>query len=217
VTVIALSAKTLIAVLLVAAGGAKLADLPGFAGVVALFVPASVPLRLLRGAALGLAVGEIVIGAASLTSPGLGWLNPVVLGVGCSFLVVSAVGFTWHRGRSCHCFGALSTRTFNPAGIGRAAVIVAGAALGMVPVRSSLIQLSPASRLGLLAGAALVAWAAFTAAAAVADRGQVGQAHGGRNSARRDAINGAATGHDTGRRDSVGRDPARRDSAPRWA
>jgi hypothetical protein len=217
VTVIALSAKALIAVLLVAAGGAKLADLPGFAGAVELFMPRHMPSRFLHGAALWLAVGEIMIGAASLSSPGLGWLNPVVLGVGCGFLIVSAAGYAWHRDRSCHCFGALSTRTFNAAGIGRTAAIVAGAALGTVPVRSSLIQLSPASRLGLLAGTALVAWAAFTAAAAVAGRGQVGQEHGGRDSARRDSIDSDSASHDTAGRDPAGRDSARRDAAPRWA
>jgi len=168
VNVIALSAKALIAVLLLAAGGAKLADLPGFTAAVALFVPGRVPRQVRRGTALGVAIGEIAAGAASLSSPGIGWLNPVVFGIGCGFLGVSVVGYAWHRDRPCHCFGALSTRTFSPAGIGRAVLIVAGAAAATVPARSSLIQLGPGGRLALLGGAALVAWAAFSAAAAVA-------------------------------------------------
>jgi len=165
---IALSAKALIAVLLLAAGGAKLADLPGFTAAVALFAPRRTPRQVLRGTALGVAIGEIVAGAASLSSPGIGWLNPVVLGIGCGFVGVSVAGYAWHRDRPCHCFGALSARTFGAAGIGRAVVIAVGAAMAMVPARSSLIQLGPAGRLSLLAGAALVDWAAFSAAAAVA-------------------------------------------------
>ena len=166
--VVVLSAKAVIAVLLLAAGGAKLADLPGFAEAVRLFAPRRVPASVLRGAAAGLAVGEIAAGSASLSSPALGWLNPVILVIGCGFVAVSTAGYIWHRDRSCRCFGALSKRTFNAAGIGRAAVVAAGAALATVPVRPSLIQLSPAGRLALLAGAVLVTGAAAVAAVAVA-------------------------------------------------
>lgn len=167
-TAVVFSAKTVLAVLLLAAGGAKLADLPGFAAALRLFAPARVPQPPLRFAAAGVALGEIAAGAISLSSPQLGWLNPVILAVGCSFVAASVAGYAWHRDRPCRCFGALSKRTFNVAGIGRAALVAAGAALATVPVRPDLLQLSPAGRLGLLAGAALVAGAAYTAATAVA-------------------------------------------------
>ena len=175
--VLVLGAKTVIAVLLVAAGGAKLADLTGFAEAVRLFAPHRVRRPLLRGVAVGVAVGEIAAGAASLSSPALRWLNLLILVIGCGFVAVSVAGFVWHRDRACRCFGALSKRTFNVAGIGRAAAVAAAAALATVPVRPSLLQLSLAGRLALLAGAMLIVGAAWTAAIAVA---------AGRSSAGRD-------------------------------
>ena len=157
-----LACKAALAVLLTAAGGAKLADLPGFAASVRLFLPVD------RGVAVGIAGGEITVGAASLSSPRTSWLNLVVLAVCCGFVAVSAAGYRWHRGRSCRCFGALSRRRFNLAGLGRSAAIALGAVVATVPVRAAAIQLGPADRIGLLAGALLVAGAAFSAAAAAA-------------------------------------------------
>ena len=116
-----LACKTAIAVLLVAAGGAKLADRRGFAASVRLFLPGPAAPRLHRAVALGIAGGEIAVGAASLSSPRARWLNLVVLAICCGFVAVSAAGYRWHRGRSCRCFGALSRRRFNLAGLGRSA------------------------------------------------------------------------------------------------
>ncbi|HUZ54456.1 MAG TPA: MauE/DoxX family redox-associated membrane protein [Streptosporangiaceae bacterium] len=174
-TAVALACKAVVAVLLVAAGGAKLADLPGFAASVRLFLPGTAARRLDgraaprldRGVALGIAAGEITAGAASLSSPRANWLNLVVLAICCGFVAVSAAGYRWHRGRSCRCFGALSRRRFNLAGLGRSMLIALGAGVATAPVRAVLIQLGPADRIGLLAGALLVAGAAFSAAAAV--------------------------------------------------
>src|SRR5229473_2095162 len=106
---VVLACKAAVAVLLTAAGGAKLADLPGFAASVRLF---------------------------------------------------------W-AGRPCRCFGSLSGRNFSAAGIARAVIIAACAAVAVAPVRPGLTQLGAAGRLGLLAGALLVAAAAYSAAAAV--------------------------------------------------
>jgi hypothetical protein len=172
---VVLGCKAVVAVLLAAAGGAKLADLRGFAASVRLFLPG-------RGAARSLAIatalagGEVAVGAASLSSPRAGWLNLVVLVICAGFVAVSAAGYARHPGRPCRCFGALTGRGFSVAGIGRAAVIALGAAAAAVPVRTALVQVGPASRLGLLAGALLVAAAAYSAAAAVAagDRGAAG-------------------------------------------
>ena len=165
--VVVLGCKAVIAVLLLTAGGAKLADLPGFAATVRLFAPRLTSQRLLRGAALAIAVGEITAGAASLSSPGTGWLNEVVVAICALFLVVSVAGYGWHRGRFCRCFGALSARSFTVAAIARAGLLMLAAWVATVPVRAALISLGPAGRLGLLAAGALVAAAAFSAAAAM--------------------------------------------------
>jgi hypothetical protein len=164
---VVLAGKAVVAVLLVAAGGAKLADLPGFAASVRLFVPDPGGPRLGRCVALGIAAGEVTAGAASLSSPRASWLNLVVLAICCGFVAVAAAGYRWHRGRSCRCFGALSRRRFNLAGLGRSVLIALGAGVATAPVRAAAIQLSPADRIGLLAGALLVAGAAFSAAAAI--------------------------------------------------
>ena len=180
---VALAGKAVVAVLLVAAGGAKLADLPGFAATARLFLPGTASLRpevtaaprlrdtaalrLDRGVAASIAAGEIAVGAASLSSPRASWLNLVVLAFCGGFVAVSAAGYRWHRGRACRCFGALSRRRFNLAGLGRSLLIALGAGVATVPVRAAAIQLSPADRIGLLAGALLVAGAAYSAAAAV--------------------------------------------------
>jgi len=165
--VVALACKAAVAVLLVAAGGAKLADLSGFAATVRQFWPAP----MWRGSALRIAVAvaaaELALGAASLSSPRARWLNLAVLALSTGFVVVAAAGYRWHRGRSCRCFGALSGRGFSLAGIGRAGLIaLAAAAAAVVPGGSDVTQLGPAGRLGLLAGALLVALAASSAAAA---------------------------------------------------
>ncbi len=160
--VLVLSCKTLLAVLLLAAGGAKLADLAGFAVTVRLFVPAAP-----RAITAGVASGEIAAGAASLCCPQAAWLNLVVLGIGIGFVAASVAGYIWHPGRACRCFGALSKRSFSLAGIARSAVIAAAAGMATVPVHRLLIQVSLPGRLALLAGAAVVCGAAYTAASAL--------------------------------------------------
>lgn len=167
VAALPVACKAAVAVLLVAAGGAKLADLPGFAASVRLFWPGRLAAVPLDAVAAGLAGGEVAVGAASLCCPQAGWLNLVVLSVGGGFVAVAAVGYARHPGRPCRCFGSLSGRGFGPAGIGRAALVAACAATATLPVRQSALQLGPAGRLALLAGALLVAAAAYSAAAAI--------------------------------------------------
>jgi len=166
--VLVLGAKAALAVVLVVAAGAKLADLHGFASAVRLFAPRPAPWPVLRAVALNIAVAEFALGAASLSSPAAGWLNPVVLAVGCAFAAVSAVGYAFHRGRSCRCFGALSQRKFDAAGIARSILIVAMAAVAMAPVQPSSVQLTPITRVLLLAAAAMLAFVALTAARVLA-------------------------------------------------
>jgi len=168
-----LGAKAILAVMLVVAGGAKLADLAGFAAVLRLFAPrrlagSAAAQPALRRLALAVALGELALGMISLSCPAAGWVNPVVAAAGCAFVVVSVAGYAFHRGRSCRCFGALSQRRFDRAGIARAIVIAAaaGAALARVPAES--VRLGSGDRLLLLAGACLTAFVALTAARALA-------------------------------------------------
>jgi hypothetical protein len=169
-----LGAKAVLAVMLLVAGGAKLADLASFAASVRLFAPRRMAASassgpLLRRVALAVALGELALGTASLTSPGLGWLNPVILAVGCAFVAVSGVGYAVHRGRSCRCFGALSQRRFDRAGIARAAVVAALAGVAMAPVPPSSIRLGLADRGLLLSASCLLIFVAFIAAGALAE------------------------------------------------
>jgi hypothetical protein len=173
-----LGAKASIAVLLLAAGGAKMADLTGFAGTVRMFLPR--PARRIPGPsavlAAAIAAGEIAAGAASLSMPAVGWLNVAVLVICCGFVVVWTVGYARHSGRPCRCFGALSRRGFTVAGIGRAAGLALGAAVATASVPAVAIQLSVLTRLGLLAGGLLVAAGAFSAAAAAGAKREPGLA-----------------------------------------
>lgn len=164
-------AKAGLAVLLLVAGAAKLAGLDGFAATVRLFVPVGLRLRsgwLPRLIALTVALGEVALGGASLAAPAIGWLNLVVLAVGGGFVVVAGIGYARHRGRSCRCFGALSRRRFDRAGIGRAVVIVAVAGIPLAGLPASAVRLDPADRGLLLAGAFMLAAGAFTAARVLA-------------------------------------------------
>src|SRR5580700_2547877 len=187
-----LGAKALLAVMLLVAGGAKLAGLDAFAATVLLLAPRPVravlafrapgPRAGARRAAWAVALGELVLGSASLAVPAAGWLNLAVLAAACAFAAVSAAGFAFHRGRSCRCFGALSQRRFDLAGLARSAAVLALAGLATAgratagratagrgaAVPLSDLALSPADRALLLAGSALIVFVAFTAARSLA-------------------------------------------------
>jgi len=180
-----LGAKALLAVMLLVAGGSKLAGLDAFAATVLLLAPRPVravlafrapgPRAGARRAAWAVALGELVLGSASLAVPAAGWLNLAVLAAACAFAAVSAAGFAFHRGRSCRCFGALSQRRFDLAGLARSAAVLALAGLATAgsatagratagratagrgaAVPLSDLALSPADRALLLAGSALI-------------------------------------------------------------
>ncbi len=168
-----LGAKAALAVMLVVAGAAKLADMNGFAATVRLFLPPGVAAQRWRlqaavAVAAVVAAGELLLGGASLTTPAVAWLNLAVLAVASSFVVVSGVGYAFHRGRSCRCFGALSQRTFDLLGIGRAVVIAGLAALAVPAVPGSVIKLTLADQGLLLAAAVVLGCLAFTAARCLA-------------------------------------------------
>jgi hypothetical protein len=76
------------------------------------------------------------------------------------------MGYAFHRGRSCRCFGALSQRKFAAAGILRSAVIAGLAAVALAHVSAAALRLDTTARVLLFAAAGLLAVAAFTAARA---------------------------------------------------
>jgi hypothetical protein len=164
--VVVLGCKASIAVLLLAAGGAKAADLRAFAGTVRLFVPDRLPAGLPLALAGGIACAELGAGAASLSVPQAGWLNGAVLVICAGFLGVSALGYARHRGRPCQCFGALTKRGFTAAALARAAGLVVASVLATASVPAISIGVSLGWRLALLAGGALVVAGASSAAAA---------------------------------------------------
>jgi hypothetical protein len=216
--VLVLGAKAALAVVLVVAAGAKLADLHGFASAIRLFVPRPARWPVLRAAALGIAVAEFALGAASLSSPAAGWLNPVVLAVGCAFAAVSAAGYAFHRGRSCRCFGALSQRKFDAAGVARSILIAATAAVAMAQVQPSSVQLTAITRVLLLAAAAMLAFVAFTAARVLAMSREAQPAErpnaGGRPAADQQAADQQAADQQAAGRPAVDQPAGAR---PRWA
>jgi hypothetical protein len=169
--ILVLSAKAAVAVLLLVAGGAKLADLPGFAAAIRLFLPDSGPAWVLARAGragAALAAAELLAGAASLCWPAARWVNGAVLALACGFCVVAIIGYARHRDRPCRCFGALTRRSFSLRTILQAAAITAAAVLAAGPARPAQLDLGPADQLLLIAVAGLLVLAAFTAARALA-------------------------------------------------
>jgi hypothetical protein len=161
-----LCAKTALACLLIVAGSAKLSDPASFASTVRLFIPLRVAWPLLTAIAVGVSLAELTVGLASLTLPAITALNAVVFAVACAFVAVSAIGYAFHHGRSCRCFGGLSQRKFDAAGVLRSAVIAGIAALALVHVGKTALQLDAIAQVLLLAAAGLLALVAFTAARA---------------------------------------------------
>jgi hypothetical protein len=161
-----LGAKTVLACLLIIAGGAKLSDTASFASTVRLFVPFRVAWPVLSAIAVAVSLAELATGLASLTFPAIAGLNAAVLAIACAFVAVSAVGYAFHRGRSCRCFGALSQRKFDAAGVGRSVVIAGVAVVALTHVGASALRLGATEHVLLFAAGALLAMVAFTAARA---------------------------------------------------
>jgi hypothetical protein len=157
-------AKAALCTVLLVAGGAKFADLSGFASTVRLFMPRyrRTLRRLPRFLAAAVATVEIALGIASLLLPALAWLNVAVLCLAGAFLAVSAIGYAFHRNRSCRCFGALSQRKFDLKAILRGAVLAVLAAIVVANPHTSQLNAAHSVLLGL--AAALLALAALSAA-----------------------------------------------------
>lgn len=177
-TVLVLAAKAAIAVLLLASGAAKLADVAGFAATITLFVPAWAVARLspaLPAAAITVAAAEVVAGGVSLCWPDLGWVNLGVLTLACGLAAAAGLGYARHRGRPCRCFGALSRRGFSARTLVQTLVVLAVAALACQRVHpAAQLRLGAGMHVLLLAAAGLLAAAAGTAAKALAKDGTSG-------------------------------------------
>jgi hypothetical protein len=165
-TVLILSAKAGLAVLLLVAGGAKLSDLPGFGTAVRLFLPARA-IRLAAPAAIAIAAAELAAGALSLCWPALGWVNIAILVLALAFAIVAVTGYIRHRGQQCRCFGALSRRGFGRREVGQALAIAAVAVLATRPAGGAQLHLAATAQLLLLCAAGLTVLAARTAAGAL--------------------------------------------------
>jgi hypothetical protein len=169
---LALCAKAALAVMLIVAGGAKLADQVGFAAVVRLFIPVRALAPAYKHIATAIALAEVILGCASLSFPAARWINLLVLLAGCAFVVVSVTGLVLHRGKSCSCFGPLSRRKFDVQSVLRSILIAAFAAVAMVGVSPSSVRLGVTTQaLLLIAGAMLltVSYVAAKVLAAISD------------------------------------------------
>jgi Methylamine utilisation protein MauE len=163
-----LGCKAGLAVLLLVAGAAKLADLTGFGSAIKLFLPPRLPprpaARVSTAGASAVAVTELGLGLGSLGWPASGWLNLAVLAIAAGFVAVAAAGLALHHGRSCGCLGTLSQRSFGPRGLAQAVAIATAAALATRQVQAAQLRIDLAAQVLLLAAAGLTALVAFTAA-----------------------------------------------------
>lgn len=166
-TAVVLAAKALLAVLLLAAGGAKLADPAGFMAAIRLFVPPGA-LGLVPAGAAAIIAAELAAGAISLCWSSAAWADLAVLALACGFTVVAGIGYARFRGRPCRCFGALTRRSFSARSLLQSVVILAAAVLATRPVDPAAATLGLTAHMLLLAAAALMALAAYTAARALA-------------------------------------------------
>ncbi len=169
-TGVVLGAKAGVAVLLLVAGGSKLADVPGFAAAISAFLPIGLRFRAaaaVRDGAAAIVAAELLAGGASLCWPRLGSINIAVLVLACGFAVVATLGYARHRGQQCHCFGGLTRRRFGARGLLQALLITAVAALAARPVPLAQLQLGLPAHLLLLAGGVGVVLASYTAAGAL--------------------------------------------------
>ncbi len=167
-TALILGCKAGIAVLLLVAGAAKLADLAGFGSAVRLFLPAALPprpaARLTAAGAGAVALAELGLGLGSLGWPQAGWLNLDVLALAAGFVLVAGAGMALHPGKSCGCLGTLSQRSFGWRGLAQAACVAAVAWLASWHVSAGQLRIDLTAQLLLLAAACLTALVAFTAA-----------------------------------------------------
>jgi uncharacterized membrane protein YphA (DoxX/SURF4 family) len=155
--------RDLVAVVLVASGAAKLADVRNFQGTL-------VGLGVHRGtAAAAWLVGglELAVGVVSLTSLWPRVTDGVVLALTLVFAAVAAVAARRSPGLRCRCFGALSNSQFGRKALLRSLVLAAVAAAVLA---GELVDGTAANRSALPLAALVAAAGVFALAAAQAAR-----------------------------------------------
>lgn len=160
--------KSVIALVLIVAGGAKLADPASFAAAIRTFTSQRPAYPVVKALAMTIASTELSLGVVSLSLPSVWVLNVCVFAMACGFLLVSLIGYVFHRGRPCRCFGALSRRKFDASSVLRGLGLVLLSAVATLHVQQAAIGVSVQDNFLLAVVASLVACAAFAAARALA-------------------------------------------------
>jgi hypothetical protein len=118
-----------LALVLLGSGGAKAADLRGFAGTLAAL---GLPARWAVASARGVVVTEVGVGAASLANLAPRVTSVAVFALALGFVAVAALATSRRPQVRCRCFGALTESRFGPATLVRSVVLAAGAGVVVV-------------------------------------------------------------------------------------
>jgi hypothetical protein len=114
----------LLALVLLGAGGAKLADLGGFA---TSLVRLGLPEPWSRPAARLVAAAEVGVGGLSLAGVAPGLVSVLVLGLTVGFVATAGYAARWRPEVRCRCFGALSESRFGRTSVLRSALLAVAA------------------------------------------------------------------------------------------
>lgn len=165
-TAAALTARAVVAAVLLASGAAKTVDLHSFARTLSAI---GIPERWSRQVAVATAAGELGLGIMSIAGAWVTLVDSLVLALTIAFVLVTAVAIANGRNVACRCFGALSNSRFGARSLVRAGVLSAAAAF--VLARNSALEATydplSAGTAMVLVVAALFAFASAQAARAV--------------------------------------------------
>ena len=155
-----------VALVVLSAGSAKLADVRGFATTVStLGVPRAWSARTARGVALA----EIGVGALALAGIAGRVVGVLLLALTVGFVAVTIFALRWRPQARCRCFGALSESRFGPISLVRSVLLAAAAAVVVVGGHGTTgLTYGPLESVLLLAIAALFAVGCAAASTAVA-------------------------------------------------
>jgi len=118
--------RGILAVVLLASGGAKLGDLASFGGTLRAL---GVPERHGRPAGVLVATVEAALGFALLTGSAVRAVDVAVLGLMAGFAAVTVYAVRTRPGLRCRCFGALTESRFGPYALVRTLALVVLAAV----------------------------------------------------------------------------------------
>lgn len=162
--VVLLALRSALAVVLVAAGAAKLVDVPGFVSTVE---GLGLPRRWAHPGALVVATCELTVGTASMLGLWPAATNLAVFTMTLGFALVTSLAMRRGPHLRCRCFGALANSRFGPATLARSLLMWATAAT--VLATNGRISLQP--EVGIAATVPLLlVLALFAAASAQAAR-----------------------------------------------